>query len=227
MSAAWFPSWTRGTTELTVAKTPDVAGVDCAPQRRRGTALEDAIRQAAFAELTEVGYTAFTVEGVAARARTGKASIYRRWPTKQDLVMDALCASFPIPDPANVTAWLDDSVTTVEALRIVARKIASVICSPAGDAIRSIKCEAAADVTLAQLVDDRFQAPRRALMLELLRRGVARGEVRPEAVSQLVADVLPAVLTHRVILMREQLTRRDIDAIIEQVFIPLVEVRAP
>jgi hypothetical protein len=59
----------------------------------------------------------------------------------------------------------------------------------------------------------------------LLRRGVERGEVRPEAATQLVADVVPAVLTHRVILQREPLTEADITAMIEHVFIPLIEAR--
>ena len=62
-------------------------------------------------------------------------------------------------------------------------------------------------------------------MLALLRRGVERGEVRPEAATRLVADVIPAVLSHRVLLQREPLTQRDIIDIIEQIFIPLVEVR--
>jgi AcrR family transcriptional regulator len=193
--------------------------------RKRGAALEDAIIDAAYAELTEVGYTAFSVEGVAARARTGKASIYRRWPTKQELVMDALCDRLPTAEQCGLMPDIDDSVTTADALHGVARAIASVITSPAGDAMRAIKCEALADPQLAQLIDDRFQAPRRAAMLGLLQRGVARGEVRPEAATQLVADVVPAVLTHRVILQREPLTQRDITDIIEQIFIPLVEVR--
>jgi AcrR family transcriptional regulator len=194
-------------------------------QRKRGAALEDAIRDAAFAELTEVGYTAFSVEGVAARARTGKASIYRRWPTKQELVMDALCEMLPSPEQAGITVDLDDSITTREALLGVARAIGSVITSPSGAAMRAIKCEAMGDPDLARLVDERFQAPRRAALLALLRRGVERGEVRPEAATQLVADVIPAVLSHRVILQREPLTQRDIIDIIEQIFIPLVEVR--
>ena len=50
------------------------ATVSAPAQRKRGAALEDAILEAAFAELSEVGYTAFSVEGVAARAHTGKAS---------------------------------------------------------------------------------------------------------------------------------------------------------
>jgi hypothetical protein len=82
-----------------------------------------------------------------------------------------------------------------------------------------------ADPQLAQLIDDRFQAPRRAALLDLLKRGAERGEVRPEAVSQLVADVVPAVLSHRVLLQREPLTERDIIDVLEQIFIPLVEVR--
>jgi len=193
--------------------------------RRRGAVLEDAILEAAYAELTEVGYTAFTVEGVSARARTGKASIYRRWPTKQELVMDALEVGLPTPEQCGFAPSYDDSTTTQDALYAVARKIAAVVTSPAGDAMRAIKCEAMGDPKLAKLIDDRFQAPRRAAMLGLLKRGVARGEVRPGAATPLVADVLPAVLTHRVILQREPVSERDIRAIMEQVFIPLIEVR--
>jgi AcrR family transcriptional regulator len=191
------------------------------PHRRRGAALEDAILEAAFAELSEVGYTSFTVEAVAARARTGKASIYRRWPTKQDLVLDALC-QLPTPEQCGLEPVLDESMTTFDVLREVAHAISRVLLSPAGDAMRSVKCEAAADPELARAIDERFQAPRRAFLLALLRRGVERGEVRPDAVNPLIADVLPAVLTHRVILQREPLTEADIIDIVEQIVIPLI-----
>src|SRR5207237_849605 len=139
-----------------------------------------------------VGYTAFTVEAVAARARTGKASIYRRWPSKPDLVLDALCERLPTPAQCGLEPVIDDSITTCDALHQVAHAISRVLSSPAGDAMRAVKCEAAADPALARPIDERFQAPRRAALLDLLRRGVERGEVRPEAVNPLVADVLPA-----------------------------------
>jgi AcrR family transcriptional regulator len=193
--------------------------------RKRGATLEAAILEAAFAEISEVGYIAFTVEGVAARARTGKASIYRRWPTKAELVMDALLTRMPTPEQCGINLDIADSVSTVDALYGVARAIATVITSPAGDAMRAIKCEALADPQLARLIDDRFQAPRRAAMIGLLKRGVARGEVRPGADTVLVADVLPAILTHRVIMQREPLTEKHLKDIMEQVFIPLIEVR--
>ena len=98
----------------------------------------------------------------------------------------------PSPEQTGITVDLDDSVTTA---RGAAR-------GRAGDrrrhhqsvrrGMRAIKCEAMSDPELARLVDERFQAPRRAALLSLLRRGVERGEVRPEAATQLVADVIPA-----------------------------------
>jgi AcrR family transcriptional regulator len=196
-----------------------------AAQRKRGAALEDAILEATFAELSEVGYLALTVEAVAARAHTGKASIYRRWPTKAQLVLDAMLERVPTPQDCGIDVDIPDSVTTADALRNVARAISTILQSPAGDAMRAIKCEALVDPELAQLIDDRFQAPRRAAMVQLLERGVARGEVRPEAATELIADVLPAVLTHRVILQRELVGERDIHDIIEKILIPLVSVR--
>ncbi len=194
-------------------------------QRRRGAALEDAILEAAYAELSEAGYSTFSVEAVAARARTGKASIYRRWATKQLLVLDALCARLPTAQDCGFEPVLPESMTTVEALYMVARKITDILSSPAGDAIRAVKCEAVTDPELARAIDDRFQAPRRAALLALLERGAARGEVRPGAVTPLVADVLPAVLTHRVLVQREPVTEKVITAILEQVLIPLIEPR--
>ena len=196
--------------------------------RRRGVQLEDAILGAAYEELVEAGYTAFSVEGVAARAGTGKASIYRRWPSKQHLVMDVLDSQLPTPEQCGVTfdpAALDDSMTTADVLRQVATNIARVMNSPAGDAMRAVKCEALADPQLAKLIDERFQAPRRAALVALLQRGVARGEVRPEAATTAVADVLPAVLSYRVVMQRERVSAADIAEITESILIPLVESR--
>ena len=195
------------------------------PLRKRGVALEDAILEAAFTELTEVGYGAFSVEAVAARARTGKASIYRRWPSKVELVLDAMLAELPTAEQCGIAVEWDENVTTAEALRQVAATITEILQSPAGNAMRAVKCEAFSDPELARLIDERFQAPRRQAMLRLLQRGVERGEVRADAVTPLVADVLPAVLAHRVILQREPVDKRTIAQIMEQVIIPLVEAR--
>src|ERR1700679_1365594 len=59
-------------------------------QRRRGEELEAALLEAAWAELVEVGFAKLTMESVAARARTGVAVLYRRWPGKDDLTLAAI-----------------------------------------------------------------------------------------------------------------------------------------
>lgn len=61
-----------------------------APQQRRGRALEEALLCAAWEELTERGYDDFTIDGAAARAGTSRAVLYRRWSSKQELVIAAL-----------------------------------------------------------------------------------------------------------------------------------------
>jgi AcrR family transcriptional regulator len=58
--------------------------------RRRGEALEDALLDAAWDELVEVGYGRFTIDGVAARAGTSRPVIYRRWPVRSDLAIAAV-----------------------------------------------------------------------------------------------------------------------------------------
>src|SRR5437868_2699955 len=69
--------------------------------RRRGEALCAAIRAAVLDELADCGYAGLSIERVAERARTGKASIYRRWPNRLELVLDAL--DHILPDPDEVT----------------------------------------------------------------------------------------------------------------------------
>src|SRR4051794_22556600 len=65
--------------------------------RRRGDALEKAIFDAVFEQLSAVGYAKLTMEGIAAAAQTGKAALYRRWTTKDDLLRDALEHALPVP----------------------------------------------------------------------------------------------------------------------------------
>src|SRR5437763_14620640 len=76
-----------------------MASVDRAPvrTRRRGDALQHAIYAAVRAELSEIGYGSLTMERIAARAQTGKAALYRRWPAKRELVLDALAHAIPEP----------------------------------------------------------------------------------------------------------------------------------
>jgi AcrR family transcriptional regulator len=192
-----------------------------ARQRKRGAELEDAIHDAVFAELADVGYAGFTVEAVAARAKTGKASIYRRWGTKQDLVVDAFLARYGGPGDILNEIRSDPNATTRELLVRLATRICEV-SDVAGEVMRAVACEATRDPDLASAVDQKVHCPKRAALVELLHRGVERGEVRPDAACTLYADILPAMLTYRMVLNNQPVTEHDAIEIVDHVMLPLI-----
>jgi AcrR family transcriptional regulator len=182
--------------------------------RRRGDALLDAIYAAVMDELAEVGYPALSIERVAERARTGKASIYRRWPTRLDLVLGAIDHVMPrlddVPDTGNVR---DD-------LLLVLRRIAGVMGSRAGAAARA--CVDGTDDELARAVRERLLPPRKAMMLAILQRAADRGEIRPDAVTQRIAEAGP-MLVHGELLQRgAPITDDAVVAIVDEVLLPLL-----
>lgn len=192
-------------------------------QRKRGAALEDAIHDAVFAELTDVGYLAFTIEAVAIRARTGKASIYRRWATKADLVMDAFIARFGGPEDIDALL-LDDEAATRDLLVRLATHICD-LSDEAAEVIRAVACEATRDPDLAKAVEEKVYRPKQAAFVKLLQRGVGRGEVRPDAACDLYAQVLPAMLTYRMILNNQPVTEQDAIEIVDHAVMPLISPR--
>ncbi len=188
--------------------------------RRRGAVLEDAIFAAVFEELADVGYAAFTVESVAARAQTGKASIYRRWPVKQDLVLDAYFARFGKPDAA-IEGLLELDLPTRDLLVMLGLRI-SELARRGGEFMRAVACEVTRDADLADAVEERVYCPKRTAMVRLLERGVTRGEVRPEAATELYADVLPAVVMHRMVLLNREATEANVAEIVDRIVMPLL-----
>ncbi|MFD4032344.1 TetR/AcrR family transcriptional regulator [Streptomyces sp. NPDC058637] len=185
--------------------------------RRRGPVLERAILDAALEQLSTVGWGGLTMEGVAAGARTGKAAVYRRWPSKADLVADALRAGLPeledAPDHGGIREDLYD----------VCRRVRDAMLSEPGLALRSVLHQC--DVNTAE----RFQAvivggmiePSIALFREVISRGVARGEVRGDAMSGMVLDVIPAMMMYRSKVCGSEWPDDEIAQMIDQVMVPI------
>ncbi|MFF0414271.1 TetR/AcrR family transcriptional regulator [Kitasatospora sp. NPDC004745] len=189
-----------------------------APLRRRGEALESAIFEATLRLLTADGYARLTMEGVAAAAQTGKAALYRRWPSKEELVKDALRASLPPAGPAPDTGGLRGDL-----MEVVTRLRAAMFSEP-GAAVRAIMGELdqqRAHVFLT-IVLERVVQPTTALIGEVLARGAARGEVRPGAVTPLVTDVVPALMLYRIKTCGGTAVRLDPAAIVDEVLLPIV-----
>jgi len=182
--------------------------------RRRGDALLEAIYAAVMEELAEVGYAALSIERVAERARTGKASIYRRWPTRLELVLAAIDTVMPryddLPDTGNVR---DD-------LLVVLRRIAAIMGSRAGAAAKA--CVEGTDDELASAVRERLLPPRKAMMLAILQRAADRGEIRPEAVTQRMAETGPMLLHGELLQRGAPITDDAVVEIVDQVLLPLL-----
>jgi AcrR family transcriptional regulator len=182
--------------------------------RRRGDALLEAIHEAVMEELAEVGYGALSIERVAERARTGKASIYRRWPTRLELVLAAIDNVMPrydeVPDTGNIR---DD-------LLVVLRRIASIMGSRAGAAAKA--CVEGTDDELARAVRERLLPPRKAMMMSILQRAADRGEIRPEAVTQRIAETGPMLLHGEVLQRGTPIADAAVVEIVDDVLIPLL-----
>ena len=190
--------------------------LSCPGSRRRGDNLRAAIFDAVVDLLGSVGYGALTMEGVAAAARTGKASLYRRWPSKEDLVVDALTHRLPPlaspPETGSVRTDMLLLLTTMTA----------TMNSPTGCALQALMCSAQRDREIVRSVHARVIEPRKQMMVAVLRRGAQRGEVRPDAVSMLVAEVGPAMVVHHWMTKGPPVARHSVEAIVDQVLMPLL-----
>lgn len=193
-------------------------GQVCGPPgtRRRGETLERAIFDAVLAELDAVGYDAMTMEGVAARAQTGKAALYRRWPSKQELVLDTMqCQLPPCGD-------LPETGTVRGDLLVLLGGMAAMFGSPTGAATQSVMGSLKRNPDIAEAVHERVIAPRQRLMMNVLRRGAERGEVRRDAVSTLVAAVGPSMIIHKFMTEGPPITEKTVEAIIDEVVLPML-----
>lgn len=184
--------------------------------RRRGVALETAIYEAVLQQLSTVGFGAMTIEGVAAAAQTGKAAIYRRWPSKEELVADTLdnvLPSMDLPlDTGNVRSDLAEIFTVM----------LDMMASPAGGAMQALMGELGHDHDFITTLHERVLAPRKALMMEIMLRGVARGDVRADAIKPVVVEAGPALLVHRLLTFGPPVDRAYMEAVLDDVVMPLI-----
>jgi AcrR family transcriptional regulator len=212
---------------MTLAATtpPQASAEDPGRQRKRGAELERAIKDATIAELASGGYGSVTIESVAARAQTGKASIYRRWPTKQELVFDALDAllSSPLLSPEEIP--LDDSISTRDALLTLVQQVSALMTGPGGEAMRSIMGESLRDSAFCAVFECDFFDPRKQAVIRLLKRGVRRGEVRPDAVLGLVPEMLAGTLADRIVVRRQPISEDELVQLVDGLLMPAISPR--
>ena len=150
------------------------------------------IRQAALDELAEVGYGAFTIESVAARAHAGKSTIYRHWRDKVDLIADAFENAHEHMVPGTATG------TAAERITLLVGHVAEVaVHSTFSRCIPALIEGAQRDPRLREFLHD-YSAKRRRSLAELITEGIASGEFAASIDPQLaVQAILGAVFYGR------------------------------
>lgn len=142
--------------------------------RPRDARADGAILDAALQAFVDDGYEGMSIESVAARAGVGKTTIYRRWPSKQDLIIaatDSLFEDLSVPDTGDVRSDLASVVR--HAHRFLTR-------TRAGEVLPRMIAEVAAGTSLGQTYLEKVMRPRLEAMRAALAAGKARGELRED-----------------------------------------------
>jgi AcrR family transcriptional regulator len=182
--------------------------------RRRGEVLERALYQATLAELAEVGYGGLTMEGIAARAQTGKAALYRRWASKHDLVHAALVFALPtVPEPRSGRSARDALLTLFVSHRDV---LAGKTLFPSLDTIHQLLHEPEMRIIFA----DAVVGPRLKIVDSILQTAIDDGDIDAATITPLTARIGPALINHHFLLTGGPPNRRELALIVDTVIPP-------
>jgi AcrR family transcriptional regulator len=159
----------------------------------------EAIVAAFFAELGDRGYAGLTMDRVAARAGVGKAALYRRWPSKHEMLVDL------VDQYATQAVVPSDTGTLRGDLLAVAEDAISVLANPLiRSVVQSLMVEARRSPDLAAVLAERFINPRREAGAEMFRRAVQRGEIAPDTNVELAQDLFGGPLYLRGAILAEE-----------------------
>ena len=160
------------------------------PGRRRDPAVDKAILTATLDTFAEEGYAGVSIEGVAARAGVGKATIYRRFPSKAELVVEAMrvgaCLTDHLPDSGDLRADLE------AMLRVMVERLGG----PDGSVLLAFAAERIRHPELSAEFQRSVIGAKRAHMQALVAAAVERGELPAGTDVQLVAEAGPAFIWH-------------------------------
>lgn len=189
--------------------------------RRRGEILEEAILLAAWEELAKTGYTHLTMEGVATRAGTNKAVLYRRWANKSELVIAALHKHLPrITNETPNTGDLRNDVYTylhrlIEPIKLIgAQTIRGLMMEP--EVWRNIIA------SIPQIVQRKSESKIMAAITAMLKNAELRGEVCLEKLPPRVISLPIDLLQFELITKQGPVSDATLTEIVDDIFMPLI-----
>jgi len=179
------------------------------PGRKRSEESRQAILSAAAELVAEVGYAGLSIEGIAARSGTGKQTIYRWWPSKADVLLEALTEKadlhIPIPDEGSYAADLRTFLAASFALGRQAQVI---------EVLRALMAESQINPEFGERFRAEFLRRRRDALGVLVDRALARGDLPPVPRPATVADLVFGLIWYRVLATRDPIDDTQIDELV-------------
>ncbi|MBM7057939.1 MULTISPECIES: TetR/AcrR family transcriptional regulator [Streptomyces] len=193
---------------------------------RRSDRSRRAIHDAALALVTEVGYRRTTIEGIAARAGVGKQTIYRWWPSKAAVLMDAFldlagrtaedAGAGDAGESGEGAQGIPDTGDLVADLKLVLRATVDELNDPALEApTRALTAEGIVDAKLGAAFVHQLLDPQLALYVTRLRAAQEAGHVRADVDPRIALELLIGPLMHRWLLRTLPLTHAYADEIVD------------
>ncbi|MFD1714477.1 TetR/AcrR family transcriptional regulator [Amnibacterium flavum] len=199
--------------------------VDSTPKlgRKRDHTRDAEILDATLDVLAEVGYDGMTIDMVASRAKAGKATVYRRWTSKAELVLDAVAcmksadiAGLEIPDTGTLRGDLIGLIKT-PSIADGERKLQII----AGIASMLSRTPELADAANKAIIE-----PRAAVNRTVLQRAIDRGEIPADADLETLSLITPSMVAYRTLMLRKPVTREFLIGLIDTVVLPAAGVQA-
>jgi AcrR family transcriptional regulator len=193
--------------------------VEAAPKlgRKRDPTRDPEIMDAALDVLAETGYDGMTIDMVATRAKAGKATVYRRWASKSDLVLDAVACMKSVdldalPDTGTLRG---DLVGMIKApnLRDSERKL---------KIMAGIVSMVARDPEMAEAARQALVEPRASANRILLKRAIDRGEVTTDIDIDMISLISASMVSYRVLMLNKPVDREFLVSVIDSVVLPAV-----
>ena len=185
--------------------------------RRRGTELEQAILDAAWEQLTAEGYEHFTIDTVAARARTSKPVLYRRWKTREDLLRATVRHRGAVDPPSlpDTGTLRGDLLALLTHANTTRNPMAALVSSMLGSYYNQ------AGPTPAEL-REAFFGERGSAVEQVVNRAVERGEIDPARLTPRIVALPFDLFRHEAMMTLELVPDHVLRQIVDDIFIPLV-----
>ncbi|HWN63768.1 MAG TPA: TetR/AcrR family transcriptional regulator [Streptosporangiaceae bacterium] len=184
--------------------------------RRRGAALEDALLDAAWAELQAVGYAGLTMEAVADRAGTSRAVLYRRWRNRPELVLAVIRRHRPL-----LSGEIPDTGTLRGDVLALLRRMSSRLAEIGPETVYGLLGDYLSDAGMFARSRDQLLSISAEVMETILKRAADRGEARA-GVENRIATLPTALFRNELFLARTPPSEGTLVEIVDDVFLPLV-----